>query len=125
MPIAPGDNPALPWRKFYEAVDAMDFDAWRAFLHPDASMRVGNYPVISGQENLEQLVSGVWTSWKLLKHNFENVWEEGDTTIVEAMVDHILADDTEVTTPCVTIIQWKDGKLLRHRAFEDLRPLEQ
>ena len=124
MPIADGSDPALPWREFYDVVDRMDLPAFLAFLHPDASMRVGNYPVVRGHDDIEQLVSGVWTRWKLLRHNIENVWEEGDTTIVEAMIDHILEDDREATTPCVTIIQWRDGKLLRHRAFEDTRPLE-
>ena len=123
MPIPTEDNPALPWRAFYQAVDSMNLEAFMAFLDPDASMRVANWPVVNGHEYIRGLVTGAWNQWTLLRHNIENVWEEGDTTIVEAMIDHVLTDGCEVTTPCVTIIQWKDGKLLRHRAFEDPSPL--
>lgn len=123
MPIAPGTNPELPWRAFYQAVDAMDMERFLAFLHPRATMRVANWPVVSGHYEIRGLVASAWSQWKLLRHDIENVWEEGDTTIVEAMINHVLADGRQVITPCVTVISWEGGKLLRHRAFEDPSPL--
>jgi len=123
MPIPIENNPALPWRAFYRAVDAMDLEGFLGFVHPEATMRVANWPVVSGTENIRALVEGAWRQWRVLRHRIENVWEEGDTTIVEAMIDHTLADGRDVTTPCVTIVQWRNGKLFRHRAFEDPSPL--
>lgn len=124
MAIAPGTNPDLPWRAFYDAVDSMQMEPFLRLMHEDATMRYSNYPAVHGKAEIERLVADAWRNFKMLKHNFENVWEIDSHSIHEASIDHIMADGRAVTLPCVTIIEWRDGKAFKHRSFIDTRPIE-
>lgn len=113
-----------PWREFNKVVDAMQLDAVMEFIHPEATMRYSNYPAAIGKEKIREMVAAAFGRWKVVNHNVEHSWEEGDTTIQEQMMYYVMPDGKEVQIPCVTIIQWKDGLLYRHRSFVDTRPIE-
>jgi hypothetical protein len=104
-------------------IDALRADEYVARLSPEVVFRFGNADPIVGREAVKEAIEGFWTTIAGLKHNILNVWEVGDTSIVQIDVDYKRHDGKVVTVPNLDILVF-DGDLVRDwQIYIDLTPV--
>lgn len=112
------------WAKnYYAAVDSMDLEKYAALHTEDARLRFGNAPPAEGKQAILNGISHFWETINGLRHDFVEVWDEDDATIVEAEITYTLKNDQQVVLPCTTILR-RDGDLATDvRIFMDINPV--
>jgi ketosteroid isomerase-like protein len=104
-------------------IDAFNPDAFVIHLTPDVVFRFGNADPVSGRQAVREAVAGFFSTIDGLTHHIRNVWEFGDTIIVQADVEYLRKDGKTVTVPNADILVY-DGELVRDwRIYIDLAPL--
>ncbi len=104
-------------------IDAFDPDKFVAHLTPDAVFRFGNGDPLTGRAAVKEAVAGFFSTIDGLTHHIRNVWEFGDTTIVQIDIDYHRKDGKTVTVPNADILTY-DGELVRDwRIYIDLAPV--
>jgi ketosteroid isomerase-like protein len=104
-------------------IDAMDADKFVAHLTPDVLFRFGNADPLTGRAAVKEAVLGFWSTIDGLKHHLRNVWELGDTVIVQADTEYHRKDGKAVTVPNADILTY-DGDLVRQwLIYIDLAPV--
>jgi ketosteroid isomerase-like protein len=104
-------------------IDAFDPDLFVRNLTPDAVFRFANAEPIIGREAIRETVAGVFSTIDGLKHNIKNIWEVGDTTIVQIDVEYRRKDGKSVTVPNADILVY-DGDLVRDwQIYIDIAPV--
>jgi ketosteroid isomerase-like protein len=104
-------------------IDAFNPDAFVTHLTPDVVFRFGNADPVSGRQAVREAVAGFFSTIDGLTHHIRNVWEFGDTIIVQADVEYLRKDGKTVTVPNADILVY-DGELVRDwRIYIDLAPL--
>jgi ketosteroid isomerase-like protein len=90
-------------------IDAFDPDKFVAHLTPDARFR--------------EAVAGFFSTIDGLTHHIKNVWEFGDTVIVQIDVEYLRKDGKTVVTPNADILIY-DGDLVRDwQIYIDVAPV--
>lgn len=104
-------------------IDALDADKFVAHLTPDVAFRFGNADPVIGRAAVKEAVVGFWATIDGLTHHMRNVWELGDTAIVQADVEYRRKDGKTVTVPNADILTY-DGDLVRDwRIYIDISPV--
>ncbi len=104
-------------------IDAMDADKFVAHLMPDVVFRFGNADPMTGRAAVKEAVLGFWSTIDGLKHHVRNVWEFGETVIVQADTEYRRKDGKTVTVPNADILTY-DGDLVREwLIYIDLAPV--
>lgn len=110
-------------RDYYDAVDSMDVEKFAAYHTEDARLRFGNAPRAEGKEQIVEGIKHFWETIDGLQHDFVEVWDEDDTTIVEADITYHLKNGKDVVLPCVTVLR-RDGDLAKDvRIHMDINPV--
>jgi hypothetical protein len=100
-------------------IDAFEPDKFVAHLSPDARFRFGNADPVTGRE----AVAGFFATIDGLTHHIKNVWEIGDTVIVQIDVEYLRQDGKTVITPNADILPF-DGDLVRDwQIYIDVAPV--
>lgn len=107
----------------FKTIDKKDAAGFVSFLTEDASFKFGNAPAVSGRADIQNAVTGFFSSIKGLCHKVLNVWEEGDFVICEGEVTYIKLDGTELTLPFTDILKIKGGLISDYRIYMDASPL--
>src|SRR5918994_6548728 len=104
-------------------IDAFDPDKFVAHLTPDAVFRFANADPVTGRAAVKEAVAGFFSTIDGLTHHMRNVWELGDTAIVQADVEYRRKDGKTVTVPNADILTY-DGDLVRDwRIYIDITPI--
>jgi ketosteroid isomerase-like protein len=107
----------------FAAIDALDADKFVAHLTPDAVFRFGNGDPMTGRAAVKEAVNGFFSTIDGMTHRIKNVWEQGDTTIVQLDIDYHRKDGKTVTVPNADILTY-DGDLVRDwQIYIDLAPV--
>jgi ketosteroid isomerase-like protein len=110
--------------QLFDDLDRMDPDSWERHLASDIVMRFGNEDPVHGRAACRAQVEALFTSVRSIAHHVVDHWEHGETTIVEALVDFVLPDGTELALPMVTIYRTERGGLIDdYRVYLDPSPL--
>src|SRR6266508_4210704 len=97
-------------------IDAFDPDAFVTHLTPDVVFRFGNADPVTGRDAVREAVAG-------FTHHIRNVWEFGDTTVVQIDVEYRRKDGKSVTVPNADILAF-DGELVRDwQIYIDVAPV--
>jgi len=105
-------------RDHYTLVDAGRIDDYRADFADDVELQFGHAPAVQGVGPVaERLAEG--HRRHAMSHTFEHVWQSGETTIVEFTVEYRYPDGRRETTPAVTIIDRRDGRITSLRIYLD------
>ena len=104
-------------------IDSMQPDRFAQHLSPDATMRFGNAPLVSGRNAIRDAWASFCETVDGVQHDVVEQWEAGDATIVEASVTYTRKDQSLVTVPVVTIYRAGDDLIDDYRIFIDLAPL--
>jgi len=110
-------------KRYFEAVDAMDLETFKAMHSENARVVFANAPVLQGPEQIAGAIGQFWSTVGGLKHNFVNRWDNPRESILEAAVDYRLKDGRSVTLPCVSILKPEGDKVGELRVFIDVAPL--
>jgi ketosteroid isomerase-like protein len=104
-------------------IDAFDPDKFVAHLTPDAKFRFGNADPVTGRAAVKEGVAGFFSTIDGLTHHILNVYESGDTVIVQIDVEYRRQDGKSVTVPNADILVF-DGDLVRDwQIYIDVAPV--
>ena len=104
-------------------IDAFDPDKFIAHLTPDAKFRFGNADPVTGRPAVKDGVAGFFSTIDGLTHHILNVYESGDTVIVQIDVEYRRKDGKSVTVPNADILVF-DGDLVRDwQIYIDVAPV--
>jgi Domain of unknown function (DUF1857)/SnoaL-like domain len=110
-------------KRYYEVVDAMDLEAFKAMHSKNARVIFANYPAAEGPDQIAGAIGQFWSTIGGLKHNFVNRWDNPDESILEVAVDYTRKDGSSVTLPCVAILKPEGDKVGELRIFIDVAPI--
>ena len=104
-------------------IDAFNPEKFVAHLTPDAKFRFANGDPVMGRVAIAAAVGGFFSTIDGLKHHIRNVWEFGDTVIVQIDVEYFRKDGKSVITPNADILIY-DGDLVRDwQIYIDVAPV--
>ena len=110
-------------KRYYEIVDAMDLEAFKAMHSKNARVIFANYPAAEGPDQIAGAIGQFWSTIGGLKHNFVNRWDNPEESILEAAVDYRRKDGKSVRVPCVAILKPDGDKVGELRVFIDVAPI--
>lgn len=118
------EGKAPQWlRDYYEDVDNMRLDAYLARHTDDVVVQFGNNPHAHGKGQVGGAIGHFWETIKGLDHEFLNVYQDGETTALEALIHYRRHDDVTVPVPCTTLIHRAGEQVDFVRIFIDLAPV--
>lgn len=121
---APAGGGNRTWyEEFYAALEAKDAEAVEAMMTADTSLRLGNRPPVEGRHAVLEASLHFWSMITSMRHSFEEVFERGDTTMFESLVEYTRLDGSKVTIPAATAIVRRDGLVAAQRVYVDVAPL--
>jgi ketosteroid isomerase-like protein len=104
-------------------IDSFDPAKFVAHLTPDARFRFANADPVTGRAAIAEAVGGFFATIDGMKHHIKNVWELGDTVIVQIDVEYLRKDGKSVITPNADILVY-DGDLVRDwQIYIDVTPV--
>ena len=110
-------------KRYYETVDAMDLEAFKAMHSKNARVIFANFPAAEGPEQIAGAIGQFWSTIGGLKHTFVNRWDNPQESILEVAVDYKRKDGKSVTLPCVSILKPEGDKVGELRVFIDVAPI--
>jgi ketosteroid isomerase-like protein len=104
-------------------IDAFDPDKFVTHLTPEARFRFANADPVTGRAAVKEAIAGFFTTIDGLTHHVRNVWEFGDTVIVQIDVEYRRKDGKTVTVPNADVLIY-DGDLVRDwQIYIDVAPV--
>jgi len=110
-------------KRYYDVVDAMDLEAFKAMHSKNARVIFANYPAAEGPDQIAGAIGQFWSTIGGLKHTFVNRWDNPEESILEAAVDYRRKDGKSVRVPCVSILKPDGDKVGELRVFIDVAPI--
>ena len=110
-------------REFYDQVDGSNVDAFTEYCAEDVSFQMGAFPPIQGLAEVMEAERQFLTTIDSHSHRFVNVFTDGDTSVLEAVVTYIRLDGASVEVPCTTILHRTEGKVDSIRVYLDISPV--
>jgi hypothetical protein len=110
-------------KRYYEVVDAMDIDAFKAMHGKNARVTFANFPPAEGPDQIAGAIGHFWSTIRSMKHRFINRWDHPAETILEAVVNYTRKDGQVVTIPCVSILRPDGEQVGELRVFIDVAPI--
>jgi ketosteroid isomerase-like protein len=107
----------------FQAIDAMDANAFVSFLSQDAAFRFGNGPEVRGREAIREAVAGFFGTIAGLEHRLLGTWAHPDTVICRGEVTYTRKDGSDVTLPFADIFGVREGEIRHYQIYMDLSPL--
>lgn len=109
--------------QLFHTIDAMDADAFVAFLSPTGTFKFGNAPPVHGRDDVRALVDGFWRSIRGSAHRRLHVWRDGDAVAVHGEVTYTRADARQVTVPFVNVFRMDGDHIAEYLIHIDNAPL--
>jgi hypothetical protein len=107
--------------EMYTLVDAKRVDDYIGLFAPDAELRFGNGPTVSGAEAIATTLKRADEGHDM-HHTLLNCWEAGGTTVLEFEVDYRYQDGREVTFPAITVLDRPAGVITSMRVYPAIIP---
>ena len=104
-------------------IDAFDPDKFVAHLTPGATFRFANADPVTGRAAVKEAVAGFFATIDGLTHHIRNVYQVGDTVIVQIDVEYRRQDGKSVTVPNADVLVY-DGDLVSDwQIYIDVAPV--
>lgn len=112
------------WLEEYLAdVDAMNIDSWIDRHTDDVVFQFGNQPEMVGKEAVQQGVAGFLGSLKSISHRFVELWDEGDTALLQHVTTYTRPDGLVVEIPTFGVYRRRGDLVHDVRVYSDMAPL--
>jgi ketosteroid isomerase-like protein len=110
-------------RDLYRLVDAGELDCYLAKHYADdAELRFASGPLVRGKPAMRAALAHGHDAHEM-RHEFRNVWQAGDTTIVEFDVRYTFRDGSVLDTQSLAILERRDGLVRSLRVYLDHGPV--
>jgi ketosteroid isomerase-like protein len=110
-------------RDYYDDVDNMRLDAFIDRHTDDVVVKFANNPPAVGKDEVAQAIGGFFQMIAGMRHDFVNVYTDGDATILEANIDYARKDGHHVTVPATSVLHRRDELVDQLRIYLDLAPV--
>ena len=110
-------------RDYYDELDSGRLDSWTERNAEDIVLQMGNLPPIEGREQVLEAERGFLTTISSHRHRFVNVFVDGDTSVLEAVVTYHRLDGNQVDVPVTTILHRRDELVDSARVYLDIAPV--
>ena len=110
-------------REYYDDVDNMRLDEFVNRHTDDVVVKFANSPAAIGKEEVAHAIGGFWQMIGGLRHDFVNVYNDGDSTILEADIDYERKDGSHVTVPSTSVLHRRGPLVDQLRIYLDLAPV--
>jgi ketosteroid isomerase-like protein len=110
-------------REMFGAFDAQDVSALAGFVTDDVRLRLGNAELVQGKAAFVEAVNAFTASVADFRHEFLNIWSDGDELIAEFDVHYTRLDGGQVTIPCCNVFRLRDGLVAEYRSYIDATPV--
>jgi ketosteroid isomerase-like protein len=118
-------------RDYYREVDNMreplDLERVKTYLDrhtDDVVITLGNQEPIRGKAALGEAIRAAPPSPIVdSTHTLVGATVDGDTTVLEFLIDYTLDDGREITIPCASVLDFRGGLVHRLRVYLDLAPV--
>ena len=101
--------------KYIEAFDSKNLGKCAELFTDKFALEDPVVKRIEGKVEVLKAIKGIFDSCNILKFNAKNIYEDGQTTIIEFTLK---LDDTTLTG--TDIIEWEDNKMKELRAYLDI-----
>ncbi|MDT9591645.1 AMP-binding protein [Nocardioides zeae] len=105
--------------RYFAAVNARDWEALRATLHPDVRIRQGDLLHADGVERVTRLYQAIVAQWDEHEDRPTRILVDGDRAAVEITFTGRRPDGTPVTFPAMDVITVRDGRVLHVSTWYD------
>jgi ketosteroid isomerase-like protein len=109
--------------RIFADIDTMDPDKFVQHLTPDVTFRFGNADPQNGRAAVREGVAGFFGTIDGLAHHILQVWEVGDTTIVQIDVEYRRKDGKTVTVPNADVLRYQGDLVRDWQIYIDLAPV--
>ncbi len=109
--------------RLYAQIDGMNMEGFLAGLTDNCTVSFANHPPAEGKAQVRAAIGAFWSSIKGLRHNFDNITQDGDDVTLEARIDYTRLDGRIVTLPCATLLKRHGDKVKSMRIYIDVGPL--
>ncbi len=109
--------------KLFNAIDAMNPDAFVSFLTEDAEFRFGGYPSVHGRAGIFATVDGFWKSIGGSSHALVRHWVDGDHVALQGLVTYTRKDGRVVEVPFVNVFEMRGDLIHRYLIHIDNTPV--
>jgi ketosteroid isomerase-like protein len=107
----------------YSLVDAGEVDRYlEEHYAEDAELRFASGPVVRGRAAIREAL-GHGHEAHDMRHTFRNVWQAGDTTIIEFDVSYTFRDGNVLDTHSLAILERSWGRVRALRVYLDHGPV--
>jgi ketosteroid isomerase-like protein len=107
----------------YALVDAGELDRYlEEYYADDAELQFASGPTLRGKAALREAL-GRGHDAHAMRHTFRNVWESGDTTIVEFDVSYTFRDGNVLDTHSLAILEREGDRVRALRVYLDHGPV--
>ena len=104
-------------------IDAMKVDSFVARMSEDIVFQFGNAESVVGRSAVRAYVDHFFSTIKGLSHHVRNVWDVGNTTIVQMDVEYLRIDGRAVTAPAANILTYDGDLACDWRVYVDVTML--
>ncbi|HVQ95269.1 MAG TPA: nuclear transport factor 2 family protein [Mycobacteriales bacterium] len=104
-------------------IDTMEPDRFVRHLTPDVSFRFGNADPLTGRAEVRDAVAGFFGTIDGMTHHIRQVWELGDTVIIQADVEYRRKDGKAVTVPNADVLTYQGDLVRDWQIYIDLAPV--
>lgn len=120
-PGAPGSKTKLVQQLLAAYDSSNQYDV--RYFTDDAVYKIGNLDPVIGPENIVKFGANLMQTIESASHEVRNIWEIGDTVILEADVIFKRKDGRVFQLPNVTIIRFAGERVRQLQAFIDASPV--
>ena len=106
---------------YYQDVDNLRLDEYVRRHTDDVVVKFANTAV--GKDQVRQAIGGFFQSIGGMRHSFINVYEEGDTAILELEIDYTRKDGGHVSVPAMSVLHRRGELVDQLRIYIDLAPV--
>jgi ketosteroid isomerase-like protein len=118
------DSAANTVRVLLRAVDMLDLDTIDALAAPDVHFRFGNADPTDTRSELLAAAQSFHAAVAGVRHEFVDIWEIGDGTVVAILdVHYRRLDGRELNLPCCNVFRVSDGLVRDYRIYMDINPV--
>lgn len=117
-------SPASVVRRYFDAVDAEDFDTLRQVLHPDVALTACGSRPRHGSEAVIDLFAKIFERFPVHSDRPTRLICDGDTVVAEIHFEGRSATGTDVTFEAVDVFDIVDGRIVRLTQWLDSAHLE-
>lgn len=108
---------------YYDDLDQGRTDSLVARHTDGVVVKIGNAPSIVGKEALREGLVEFVASFKAVRHDFVNVFSDGDHAIIEVDVTYTRLDGASITVPAASFLGFREGLVDSLRVYIDMAPV--